>query len=163
MTSNWNTPDGFYVVIQESKEILFPEKCVVCKKEVQDHYICITGNPVGYYGLWKYQLGFNPKIKVPAHTNCGKKVKSSIQSRNVILMGICGIVSAMGIYFDWERWQFILFFLVLGLPPICWQIKNAPPFEFELDHGVFEFHFSDKEYAEEFAKINGVTLSKMDL
>ncbi len=131
--------------------------------ETPNNSIGMTGNPVGYFGLWKYQFGFNPKIEVPAHNICGKQLKSNVRFRNFFLMCIAAIVLAIGFYFDWERWQFLTLLLVLILPPIYWQIKNAPPFEFELDDGVFELRFSNKEYAEEFAKLNGVTISKTNL
>ncbi|MCD4744482.1 MAG: hypothetical protein K8R67_18615 [Desulfobacteraceae bacterium] len=160
MTQNWNTLDGFYVDIPEAKEIIFPDKCLVCNKKIKNSSVNITGNPVGYFGLWKFQFGFNPKITVPAHVDCGKQLKSNIRSRNFFLMFIVSIVLLIGLYFNWERWQTLTFLFALILPPIYWQLKNAPSFEFELEDGVFEFRFSNKEYAEEFAKSNGVKVSK---
>jgi hypothetical protein len=160
MTSNWNTLDGFYVEIADSMKIIFPDRCLVCNKSIQNSSVTITGNPVGYFGLWKYQFGFNPKLEVPAHVDCGKQLRSNVRSRNYLIMLIVAIVLGIGFYFHWDRWQMLTLIFALILLPIYWQLKNAPPFEFELEGGVFEFRFSSKEYAEEFARFNGVKVSK---
>lgn len=161
MASNWNTTDGFFVEISESRSIEFPDKCLVCGEKVRNgNTVTITGNPVGYYGLWKYQFGFNPKINVPAHVNCGKQLQANIRYRVFLYMVVCAIVLIVGIYFDLERWQMLLSLSVLLLPLIIWHVKNAPFFEFELEDGIFKFHFAEKEYAKEFAAYNKVKILK---
>lgn len=159
MASNWNTPDGFFVEISETKKIEFPEICIVCGEKVRNgNTVTITGNPVGHYGLWKYQFGFNPKISIPAHGNCGKRLKAENRYRIFVYMAIGAIVLIVGIYNDLERWQILLSLSFLLLPLIIWHIKNAPFFEFELEDGIFEFHFADKEYAKEFADCNNAKI-----
>ena len=38
--------------------------------------------------------------------------------------------------------------------------EKFPLFEFRLEDAIFEFRFANKEYAEEFANSNGVTIEK---
>jgi len=160
MGSNWNKSDGYYVEVGDRENILFPPRCIVCDKNVDGSYIKIQGNPVGYYGAWKWQFGLNPKIKVPAHIKCGHKLKRNILFRNLLLFFLAAIILIIGIYFDWNRWQIIGLILVVLILPLYWQEKNAPAFEFRLEDKIYEFRFLNKEYAREFAGLNGVSIKE---
>jgi uncharacterized integral membrane protein len=152
----WYQPDGYYVEIPDGKRIKFPDRCVVCNRYSKNTTVQIHGNPVGYYGLWIWQFRMGRKVEVPAHKNCGAELKSSVFSRTLLLLFLAIIALALAIHFDWSKWTMVGVLLLFLLIPVLWQMKNAPPVEFEFANGVYEFRFSNLDYANEFAELNDV-------
>ena len=105
MTSRLRSADGHDVAVPGEQNVCFPDLCVVCRKKVESETVAITGHPVGYWGLWKYIFGANPKLRVPAHVTCGKRLKCSLWLRNIFLCAICSAIAAAGLYFGWSIWM----------------------------------------------------------
>ncbi len=157
---DWHQSAGYYVEIPYGKEIRFPNRCVVCDQATAGTTILMHGNPVGYYGLWVWQFRMGKKIEVPAHQSCGAELKSSIFLRTIIILIIAIIVLAFTIYYEWSKWTMIGVLITILLFPIMWQLTNAPPFEFEFQDGMYEFRFSNPDYANEFARLNKTTVQQ---
>ncbi len=151
---------SFYVEVQDKRKICFPRRCIVCGKNVDNSMIEFPSNPVGFFGGFIWQLGLSKKISIPAHRACGLRLKRNNLFRNISLFSLATITLVIGIYLDLSRWQVYGLLLVLLIPPVYWQEKNTPPFEFRLEDEIYEFRFADKEYAQEFADLNGVSIKK---
>jgi len=150
---------GYEVVVDEREHVVFPAKCVVCGKLREGPSVSVQGNPVGYFGMWKWQFGLNQKIALPAHPGCGAQLKKGILWRQMALVAGAILALTAAIYSDSGRVGAVGLSLVLLIPPILWQIHNPLPIEFLVSRGKIEFTFKDHSYADEFAALNDARIS----
>lgn len=150
---------AFYIDIDKDQNIRFPKTCVVCGRECYEQFE-ISGNPdVSYWGGWKYLFGNTIRLQIFTHKECYRKLKTSLKSRNFVLLGFAGLSFPLAYYLDLDRLVFILLVLLLLCPGIYWQIKNPPPIEFAKNDDLIEFTIKDELYAHEFARINNVSIN----
>jgi hypothetical protein len=159
--------ESFQVCLNINSKIVFPQKCVVCKKTCYD-YLSIRGNPDinFWFGGWKWLLRLTKKIDVCCHQACGKKIKISLLRRNYLLFIVAASALAITIYLFgigyqrslgeliFSRFFLILLAFLLLMLPLIWQDRHPAIFEFVLNDDTIEFTFKDREYAKEFALLN---------
>lgn len=164
--------ESFQVCLNINSKIVFPQKCVVCKKTCYDTFP-IRGNPdINFWvGGWKWLLRLTKKIDVCCHRACAKKIKISLLRRNYLLFIVVALGLVITIYLFgpaylslgeriFSRFFLILLVFLLLIPPLIWQDRHPAIFEFVLNGDIIEFTFKDREYAEEFALLNNTKIKK---
>ena len=151
--------NSYDIFIDLNDSVKFPKKCVLCGKECKDKSN-IRANPDGFWGFHKWLLGMTKNFTVYCHTDCSRGLKSSLFSRNLLLLSLALITAGFALYFDISKWIAIIISVPFIVYLISWQIHNPPPFEVVRDDDKVQFTFSDKTYAEEFAALNNTIIDK---
>ena len=155
-------PSGYDVEIRTDSEIRFPPECVICGAPNSNQKVQISGNPIGYFGMWKWQLGRTSRMSIPAHSHCGGKLKKALVFRQLILLVVAAPVVALALVFEWARLTMLAMLLLLIAPLMIWQIRNPPPVEFTSDDGMYTFTFKNESYAKKFADMNVTAVHEED-
>ena len=141
-------------VIVRKETVIFPRKCVVCGKPVEDEVVKLRGNPVGFYGVISWLFGRSGKLEVPAHTGCGSKLSRSMAIRNLSLILGVAIVAILALSLGLTKWQAVGVISVVIAAPIVWQVIRPLAFEFTHHSDHFKLMFLDPAAAREIAELN---------
>lgn len=147
-------PAIYGVAVPTDAPINYPSWCVICGEKHEGKQIKLQANPVGYFGLWKWQFGLNRKLDIPLHSPCGSAIRKSLIRRQIFLLVFTALAFALSISFDWGRLETLGFALVLMTPVFLWQFHNPPEIEFTENKSATTFNFRDIRYAREFANLN---------
>ncbi len=147
-------PPAYDVEVPVGTKIQFPQGCAVCRNPSHGESIEIQSNPVGYWGLWKWELGLNSKLPIPAHSRCGEGLRGSLVFRQLALLAIGLMVLGLAIWLDWGKVELFGILLIALSPPIFWQLHNPLLVGLTNDDGLFTFTFRERQYAEEFTQLN---------
>jgi len=144
----------YMVYLPNSDKNRFPDRCVVCGKPAKDRHKILSD------AILDVDLFMRMNISVPGHESCiasnrNRRIKRSILFFLFIVFGgsfpFAFIHYGMGAYT-----AFTLLLAVIFIAVFIMSIYQNLPFKFYIySTNELIFSFADKEYADEFAALNG--------
>jgi hypothetical protein len=141
-------------VIIGKDDISFPQRCVVCGGAVDSQHVSLRGSPVGFHGVIPWIFGATKRLDVPAHKQCGSRLRRALMVRNLSLIAGVTVVLFLAISLGLTKWQAIGLAIAALVIPVVWQVIRPLPFEFTHHSGRFKLMFLDPSLAREVATLN---------
>jgi hypothetical protein len=149
------------VRLPKMQEPVFPDRCVVCGRPKPDDRVEVGTRAIGW---WTWVFGESGKrfaVQVPACAGCGRRLTSR-RRRDMVLIFLFGFAGVgVGDYLfgtmpylarSWLVWGI---FLVGLVSYAVWYVVFPPPFGLTAFSDSVNYEFRDRDYAEEFAALNG--------
>jgi hypothetical protein len=127
----------------------------MCRRPVETR-IKIAGRPYGWNGMITWLLRQTPKVLVPLHPRCASALNwrlFGMRTATFLIATAAGLgAAATGI----SKAMAIGIFIAVLAPLIFVDVLWPPALDITGGPSFTEFEFKDSEYAEEFARLNGV-------
>ena len=155
-----------FVNLPTIQQPIFPNKCVECGQASNILYK-INSNRAFIYNWRDFVplFGYDHSINVPAHKACALKLHR--KHRQAVVTFLVPLLSGIAIvpFFSEESINYFLMAFFLGPPVfslfvIIWLARKPIHFFFTIDGESACYYFADKEYAAEFAQLNGAFVNE---
>lgn len=155
------------VILPRNIEPAFPNRCAVCLRKNNIGMLEVRGEAAGLWGYVKWISGRSGKRKVPAHVGCIRKLKRRGFWRNVgvlVLFTILPVawfamrVNGVQMPFEFNKLSLCIAAMILFLPILIAEELRPAAFQFSEGENIVTFEFKDRDYAEDFAKLNGTEI-----
>jgi len=156
--------------LPKDREPVFPGHCICCHSQDPDSVISASDSHsnwlVRIHGLILPFMDFIPKnrvrVEAPACAACSRDFKRKKVWRTVALY--IYLIIAVGIAYclvgDSEsflrKYYGVGLAIVFSIPMILWFVFHPSVLSISTSDKTVEYEFSDAEYADEFAKLNGL-------
>ena len=145
--------------LSKERQPTFPDRCVVCKKEKP----AATARVVAK-GPSRSLLRDWFTVVVPACPRCGFRLRWQAALRSASTVVIAGVAMGAAALVSFELGfrdaalggiSFgVLVVAMIGL--VAWQRSHPPEFKIEVGFVNVDYEFRDRQYAVEFAELNGL-------
>jgi len=161
----------FIVQMGDSKKPVFPQVCVVCRDLGSEPLVALKMNDEqGRVDFYLYRLmRSNPDslsgysfLDIPAHHKCIRKVQYTLLKRLFFILMVAAAVAGIGILIKIGLFFSLMAALVVMGPLLYFEFIKPVPAEFHHYAHKYFFFFKDRNYAEEFARLNNGSLQEGD-
>jgi hypothetical protein len=138
---------------------VFPDRCVVCLKEQPGATARVVGK-----GPSRSPIRGWFSVVVPACPACGSRLRwqAAFRFLRTILVAGISMGGAAWLFYKWGFRNAALGGMSVGVAAIAllglviWEMFHPPQFKIDVGLANVDYEFRDRQYAEEFAALNGV-------
>jgi hypothetical protein len=147
--------------MNDSKKPAFPDSCVVCGQPRGERLSTLTmSDEHGRVDFYLYKLPIaaaqGSHLEIPVHDTCAKGVRNDFLKRFALIALVAVSIAAAGVLNQYGAFYSLMAALVVATPFLYLQFTKPVPVEFNHYAQKYVLMFKDRNYAEDFARLNGV-------
>lgn len=159
----------YIVQLSNAQEPVYPQACAICGMPASEPLVALSLDPedartnyMFYRRLKNNALQSRPFPGIPAHHACIRNVQYGLLTFFFLILAVGATIAAIGMVFGFGLFSSLIAAVILATPLFYFVFTKPLPVEYFFREKENLFSFTNRQYAEQFARLNHAGLREED-